>query len=55
MGVWLPKFKDTHTELRPVQGTPEEAEQAEGLDHVYMDAMAFGMGCCCLQVSSRVL
>jgi len=23
-------------------------------DHVYMDAMAFGMGCCCLQMTFQV-
>lgn len=32
---------------------PDAAEQGQGSDgpHVHMDAMAFGMGCCCLQVT----
>lgn len=33
---------------------PEDREAAEGAalpDHIYMDAMGFGMGCCCLQVT----
>ncbi|CAI2167497.1 15006_t:CDS:10 [Funneliformis geosporum] len=33
---------------------PEDKEAAEGAalpDHIYMDAMVFGMGCCCLQIT----
>lgn len=33
---------------------PEDKEAAEGMalpDHIYMDAMVFGMGCCCLQIT----
>ncbi|RUS14789.1 glutamate-cysteine ligase catalytic subunit [Endogone sp. FLAS-F59071] len=33
---------------------PEDAEARNGAalpDHIYMDAMAFGMGCCCLQIT----
>ena len=34
---------------------PEDKEAGEGgaalPDHIYMDAMGFGMGCCCLQVT----
>lgn len=33
---------------------PEDAEARNGaalLDHIYMDAMGFGMGCCCLQLT----
>lgn len=29
----------------------EESDSATKADHVYMDAMGFGMGCCCLQVT----
>jgi glutamate--cysteine ligase catalytic subunit len=29
-----------------------EAKNGAALpDHIYMDAMAFGMGCCCLQIT----
>ena len=32
--------------------TPLEAKNGAALiDHIYMDAMGFGMGCCCLQVT----
>lgn len=31
-----------------------EAAKAALPDHIYMDAMGFGMGNCCLQVLSRV-
>ncbi|GAA6014286.1 hypothetical protein JCM8202_005224 [Rhodotorula sphaerocarpa] len=33
---------------------PEDANAREGAaldDHIYMDAMGFGMGCCCLQIT----
>lgn len=33
---------------------PEDPEAKRGaalLDHIYMDAMGFGMGCCCLQIT----
>jgi len=31
---------------------PSEAKNgAAKPDHIYMDAMAFGMGCCCLQIT----
>ncbi|GAA96984.1 uncharacterized protein L969DRAFT_54002 [Mixia osmundae IAM 14324] len=33
---------------------PEDREAREGAalpDHIYMDAMGFGMGCCCLQIT----
>jgi glutamate--cysteine ligase catalytic subunit len=30
----------------------KEAKEGAALpDHIYMDAMAFGMGCCCLQIT----
>jgi len=53
----VPLFKDKNT--KPMQYGPEHLENPppeylvppEGAlpDHIYMDAMAFGMGCCCLQ------
>ncbi|BFZ62030.1 glutamate--cysteine ligase [Saitoella coloradoensis] len=33
---------------------PEDANAREGaakVDHIYMDSMGFGMGCCCLQIT----
>lgn len=42
--IKIPIFKDTNTNLSP---TPEEPFPG----YVYMDAMAFGMGNCCLQVT----
>ena len=52
--IRMPRFRDTHTPAptRPV-GCPQPStlEEALGMDEVYMDAMAFGMGCCCLQVT----
>jgi len=52
--IRMPRFRDTHTPapVRPV-GCPQPStlEEALGMDEVYMDAMAFGMGCCCLQVT----
>lgn len=35
-------------------GDDGEAARAALPDHVYMDAMGFGMGCCCLQVTFQV-
>lgn len=48
----LPIYKDTNTP-RPFKEefTDREAKIAAKLDHVYLDAMGFGMGCCCLQVT----
>ena len=31
--------------------SPEAKRGAALIDHIYMDAMGFGMGCCCLQVT----
>jgi len=56
-----PKFKDVNSARHP-SGTakkkdestnlPQTPEEADNLvDNTYADAMAFGMGCCCLQVT----
>lgn len=58
----MPIFKDVHTpspfidpsipwdrQLYP--GDSEAKNGAAKPDHIYMDAMAFGMGCCCLQIT----
>ncbi|KZT29013.1 glutamate-cysteine ligase catalytic subunit [Neolentinus lepideus HHB14362 ss-1] len=58
----LPLFIDEHTPRPFVDPTipwqrsrysedPEAKNGAALLDHIYMDAMGFGMGCCCLQLT----
>lgn len=42
-------FKDTETVI-PVDDSHLKSKAALP-DHVYMDAMGFGMGCCCLQLT----
>ncbi|KAG5897516.1 hypothetical protein JTB14_030013 [Gonioctena quinquepunctata] len=45
----LPIFKDKNTKF-PVDDSSKYSKAALP-DHVYMDAMGFGMGCCCLQLT----
>ena len=45
VSIDLPVFKDKHTQI-PVNGSIPSKP-----DHVHMDAMGFGMGCCCLQMT----
>uniref|UniRef100_A0A8C2FRJ7 Glutamate--cysteine ligase n=1 Tax=Cyprinus carpio TaxID=7962 RepID=A0A8C2FRJ7_CYPCA len=50
----VPIFKDKNTPSPFVETFPEDdGEAARGAlpDHIYMDAMGFGMGNCCLQVT----
>ncbi|XP_059374118.1 glutamate--cysteine ligase catalytic subunit-like isoform X2 [Carassius carassius] len=50
----VPIFKDKNTPSPFVEAFPEddgEAARAALPDHIYMDAMGFGMGNCCLQVT----
>uniref|UniRef100_A0A3Q3IDH6 Glutamate--cysteine ligase n=1 Tax=Monopterus albus TaxID=43700 RepID=A0A3Q3IDH6_MONAL len=50
----VPIFKDERTPSPFVEEFPEddgEAARAALPDHIYMDAMGFGMGNCCLQVT----
>ena len=55
--IQIPIFKDTHTmdpfieHFDPQLDVNQEARLAFKSDHIYMDAMGFGMGCCCLQVT----
>ena len=52
--IRMPKFLDEKTPSpeRPVGcAPPSTPSEADGMAEVYMDAMAFGMGCCCLQVT----
>ena len=51
-----PVFKDVNTkspftEDLAALGDDGEAAKAAKPDHIYMDAMGFGMGNCCLQVT----
>lgn len=46
--IRLTVFKDENTKI-PVDGAP-----ADQPDAVHMDAMGFGMGCCCLQLTFQV-
>lgn len=51
-------FKDKNTPSPFVEEFPEddgEAAKAALPDHIYMDAMGFGMGNCCLQVPSQLI
>uniref|UniRef100_A0A7S4B8C5 Glutamate--cysteine ligase n=1 Tax=Chrysotila carterae TaxID=13221 RepID=A0A7S4B8C5_CHRCT len=51
--IRVPRFKDKNTPQGTPAGCPAPStlEEALKMDEVYMDAMAFGMGCCCLQVT----
>lgn len=42
-------FKDQNTKI-PVDDSHKYSKAALP-DHVYLDAMGFGMGCCCLQLT----
>ena len=58
MVLWLiffsEVFKDEATPTPFVEVLPAdpdgEAQRNALPDHIYMDCMGFGMGCCCLQV-----
>uniref|UniRef100_A0A5F8GGB7 Glutamate--cysteine ligase n=1 Tax=Monodelphis domestica TaxID=13616 RepID=A0A5F8GGB7_MONDO len=49
----VPIFKDKNTPFPFIETFPQddEATQAAQPNHIYMDAMGFGMGNCCLQVT----
>lgn len=52
----IPIYRDVKTKSPFIEdysslGDDGEAARAAIPDHVYMDAMGFGMGCCCLQVT----
>lgn len=66
VAINVPIFKDTNTAAdehgqfidptipwnrRDWPGDDEAKRGAARPDHIYMDAMAFGMGCCCLQIT----
>ncbi|KAJ2384368.1 glutamate--cysteine ligase, partial [Coemansia sp. RSA 2559] len=62
VAINMPVFHDANTPRPFIDPTipydrnlfPGDKEAAEGAalpDHIYMDAMGFGMGCCCLQIT----
>ncbi|KAJ2845127.1 glutamate--cysteine ligase [Coemansia erecta] len=62
VAINMPIFHDVNTPSPFVDPTvpferslfPGDSEAKEGAalaDHIYMDAMGFGMGCCCLQIT----
>ncbi|OQV17458.1 Glutamate--cysteine ligase catalytic subunit [Hypsibius exemplaris] len=56
VAINVPIFKDKKTPSPFVENLAEfnddpETKAAVKPDHIYMDAMGFGMGCCCLQVT----
>jgi len=56
--IRVPRFNDVNTpaaELPAGCPAPKTAEEADKMEEIYMDAMAFGMGCCCLQVGTAPL
>lgn len=55
----VPIFRDENTpkpftEDYKSMGDDGQAMRNAKPDHIYMDAMGFGMGCCCLQVTFQV-
>ena len=58
MDIRLPLFKDERTPEflvdLPEAEKPKITTDAAGRPTIHMDAMAFGMGCCCLQVTFQV-
>lgn len=62
VAINIPIFHDTNTPRPFVDPTiprdrnlyPEDSNARDGAalpDHIYMDSMGFGMGCCCLQIT----
>ncbi|XP_049887641.1 glutamate--cysteine ligase catalytic subunit [Pectinophora gossypiella] len=50
VAINIPIYKDVNTKI-PVENWHEVEKGAAKPDCVYMDAMGFGMGCCCLQLT----
>ncbi|VVC95437.1 unnamed protein product [Leptidea sinapis] len=50
VAINLPIYRDTNTKI-PVDNYHELEKGVARPDCVYMDAMGFGMGCCCLQLT----
>jgi len=48
----LPIYRDINTKSPFIEWFASETDRSNSKkDHVYMDAMGFGMGCCCLQIT----
>lgn len=52
-------FKDANTKspfIEDFSALGDEGQSAGAAlpDHIYLDAMGFGMGCCCLQLTFQV-
>ncbi|XP_013193132.1 glutamate--cysteine ligase isoform X2 [Amyelois transitella] len=50
VAINIPVFRDVNTKI-PVDDSSKLEPEAAKPDCVYMDAMGFGMGCCCLQLT----
>ncbi|KAJ0181262.1 hypothetical protein K1T71_003347 [Dendrolimus kikuchii] len=50
VAINLPIFRDVNTKI-PIDNSHDLEPEAAKPDCVYMDAMGFGMGCCCLQLT----
>ena len=59
MDIRVPLYRDTNTakSIRNVNlfpNIPEDTKECpQYTDYIYMDAMCFGMGCCCLQITMQ--
>jgi glutamate--cysteine ligase catalytic subunit len=62
VAIHIPLFKDEATPNTPLPMPPKDGkqeqkpqlfadEQTQNPNDIYMDSMAFGMGCCCLQAT----
>lgn len=55
VAINIPIFKDEHTPSPFIEEFPTDLDGRGSVqakpDHIYMDCMGFGMGCCCLQVT----
>lgn len=54
VAINVPILKDANTPspfIETFSNDDGEASKAAKPDHIYMDAMGFGMGCCCLQMT----
>lgn len=53
VAINIPIFQDEKTPnpfIEKLENEDEESKAESKPNHIYMDAMGFGMGCCCLQV-----
>ncbi|CAD5217058.1 unnamed protein product [Bursaphelenchus xylophilus] len=56
VAINVPIYKDEHTPQPYVEEfTDPEAKVMAKPDHIYLDHMGFGMGCCCLQMTFQAV